>query len=148
MSESAIAPGLTVVVSMWYKRSEQPLRHAAWFLGNTAAGIFGGLLSNAIGHIHSIAPWKAVFLVYGSLTVAWSVAIFFMLPDLPSTAWFLREEDRDKAILRVQENLTGIKNDEFKWSQCLEAVLDLKTWLIVGIQLAWTIPNGANSTVC
>ncbi|KAH7007742.1 major facilitator superfamily domain-containing protein, partial [Ilyonectria destructans] len=31
VTESAIAPALAVVISMWYKRSEQPLRHAAWF---------------------------------------------------------------------------------------------------------------------
>jgi MFS family permease len=58
VAEAAIAPGLTVIISMWYKRKEQPLRHAAWFLGNTFAGIFGALLSYGIGHIGTIAPWK------------------------------------------------------------------------------------------
>jgi hypothetical protein len=73
--------------------------------------------------------------------------MYFLLPDLPSTAWFLKKEDRTKAIIRVKDNMTGIKNDEFKWPQCLEAILDPKTWFIVAIQLAWTIPNGANTTV-
>lgn len=59
VSEAAVAPGLTVVISMWYKRSEQPLRQAAWFLGNTFAGIFGGLVAYGIGHVQSIEPWKA-----------------------------------------------------------------------------------------
>lgn len=58
VAESAIAPGLTIIISMFYKKSEQPLRHAAWFLGNTCAGLFGGLLNYGIGHITSIAPWK------------------------------------------------------------------------------------------
>ena len=58
MTEAAIAPGLGVVVSMWYKRSEQPLRHAAWFLGNTFAGMVGGLMSYGIGHVDSTAPCK------------------------------------------------------------------------------------------
>jgi MFS family permease len=56
--ESVIGPGLTVIVAMWYKRSEQPLRHGAWFMGNVVAGIFGGLLAYAVGHVESIAPWK------------------------------------------------------------------------------------------
>jgi hypothetical protein len=43
---------------MWYKRSEQPLRQAAWFLGNTFAGIVGGLLAYAIGHIDNFPAWK------------------------------------------------------------------------------------------
>lgn len=58
VAESVIAPGLTVVISMFYKRREQPLRHAAWFLGNTCAGLFGGLLNYGIGHMTSIAPWR------------------------------------------------------------------------------------------
>lgn len=58
VAEAAIAPGLTIIISMFYKRSEQPLRHAAWFLGNTCAGLFGGLLNYGIGHIESIEPWK------------------------------------------------------------------------------------------
>lgn len=60
VSEAAIAPGLSIVISMWYKRSEQPLRHGAWFLGNTVAGIFGGVVAYAIGHVDSIAPWKVL----------------------------------------------------------------------------------------
>lgn len=56
--EAPMAPALTTVVSMWYKRSEQPTRHAAWYLGNTVAGIVGGLMAYGIGHIDSIAPWK------------------------------------------------------------------------------------------
>lgn len=56
--ESAIGPGLTVIVAMWYKRSEQPLRMGAWFMGNVVAGFIGGIVSYGIGHVQSIAPWK------------------------------------------------------------------------------------------
>ncbi|KAF5228937.1 hypothetical protein FAUST_10736 [Fusarium austroamericanum] len=58
VAESLIAPGLTIMISMFYKRSEQPLRHAAWFLGNTTAGALSGLLNYGIGHITSMSPWK------------------------------------------------------------------------------------------
>ncbi|KAJ6446910.1 calcium-transporting ATPase 3 [Purpureocillium lavendulum] len=140
--EAPIAPGLTVIVAMWYKRSEQPLRHAAWFLGNTTAGILGGLMAYGIGHIQTIATWKAVFLIFGGATVAWSIGVFFLLPDVPMTAYFLSEEDRTKAVTRVKENMTGIKNNTFKWSQCREALVDPKTWFIVLIQSCGNIPNG------
>ncbi|KAG5986229.1 hypothetical protein E4U54_005538 [Claviceps lovelessii] len=143
VAESAIAPGLTIVVSMWYKRSEQPLRHAAWFMGPTFAGIFGSLLAYGIGHIHSIEPWKAVFLIFGGVTVAWSAAVFLLLPDTPMTARFLRAQDRTKAVVRVKDNMTGIKDNRVKWNQVREALLDVKTWLIVVETLASNIPNGA-----
>ncbi|KAJ2978632.1 hypothetical protein NQ176_g3705 [Zarea fungicola] len=146
VAESAIAPGLTIIISMFYKKPEQPLRHAAWFLGNTCAGLFGGLLNYGIGHINSIAPWKAVFLILGGFTVAWSCANVFLLPDEPSNAWFFSKDDREKVVIRVQENLTGIKNNELKWDQVREAFLDAQTWFLVLIQFSSNIPNGGVTT--
>ncbi|KAH6639817.1 major facilitator superfamily domain-containing protein [Boeremia exigua] len=141
-AEAAIGPGLTVIVAMWYKRSEQPLRHGAWFMGNVFAGIFGGILAYGVGHVRSIEPWKAVFLLFGALTVAWSAAIYYFLPNEPSGARFLNASDRTKAVDRVQENMTGIKNNTWKWSQSIEALLDVKIWLLVAIQLAQNVANG------
>ncbi|KAM3442332.1 hypothetical protein NHJ13734_002440 [Beauveria thailandica] len=146
VAESAIAPGLTILISMFYKKSEQPLRHAAWFLGNTSAGLFGGLLNYGIGHISSIAPWKASFLILGSTTIAWSCANILLLPDEPSNAWFFSKADREKVVIRVQDNLTGIKNDELKWGQVREALLDPKTWFLVLIHFSSNIPNGGVTT--
>ncbi|KAF4956261.1 hypothetical protein FSARC_11617 [Fusarium sarcochroum] len=144
-TESAIAPGLTIVVSMWYKRSEQPFRHGIWFQGITIAGIFGGLTAYGIGHIQSIAPWKAVFLIFGAITFAWAFVLFYWLPDTPMNARFLSEEDRRKAIIRVRENMTGIKSDEFKFAQLKEALLDVKCWALVVIQITGALPNGGVS---
>ncbi|KGQ12021.1 putative transporter [Beauveria bassiana D1-5] len=173
VAESAIAPGLTIIISMFYKKSEQPLRHAAWFLGNTSAGLFGGLLNYGIGHMSSIAPWKVIFcssppsnppqlidqsrpdnfffqkasfLILGSTTIAWSCANVFLLPDEPSNAWFFSKADREKVVIRVRENLTGIKNDELKWGQVREALLDSKTWFLVLIHFSSNIPNGGVTT--
>ncbi|KGQ03428.1 putative transporter [Beauveria bassiana D1-5] len=142
VSEAAVAPGLAVVVSMWYTRSEQPLRQAAWFLGNTFAGIFGGLVSYGIGHIKTIAPWKAVFLFFGAATIAWSIFIYLLLPDDPTKARFLSASERERALRRVSRNMTGPKTTKINWSQCLEALGDVQAWLLVLIQLSGQIANG------
>lgn len=63
-------------------------------------------------------------------------------------AWFLSKEDRIKAVERVRHNMTGIKNNEWKKAQVIEALLDPKTWFIVVLALAVNIPNGGISTVC
>lgn len=62
-------------------------------------------------------------------------------------AWFLSKGDRVKAIVRVKENMTGIKNDTFRWKQCREALLDSNAWLMVLIQLCANIPNGGIHSV-
>lgn len=86
-------------------------------------------------------------MILGAATVAWSFCNVFLLPDTPSNAWFLSQDDRKRAVTRVKENLTGIKNDEFKWEQCLEALTDMKTWFLVLIQFTSCIPNGGVTSV-
>lgn len=80
--------------------------------------------------------------------MAWSVAIYLLLPNEPSSARFLNAVDKTKAVDRVQENMTGIKNNTWKWSQSIEALLDVKIWLLVSIQLAQNIANGGLHGVC
>ncbi|GJN69376.1 hypothetical protein PLIIFM63780_000433 [Purpureocillium lilacinum] len=122
-----------------------------WKVGKTiaVAVVFWGAMlmltaatSNAAGLLAVRFLLGAVFLIFGGATVAWSVGVFFLLPDVPMTAYFLSEEDRAKAVARVTENQTGIKNNHFKWHQCREALLDPKTWFIVLIQTCGNIPNG------
>ncbi|KAM0704485.1 hypothetical protein Q7P35_008719 [Cladosporium inversicolor] len=57
--EAAVLPCMMLLNPMWYRKEEQPLRTAFWY--NTFAGVFGGILSYAIGGIDgSLATWKAL----------------------------------------------------------------------------------------
>jgi MFS family permease len=56
--EAAVAPGFSLITSMWYKKSEQPLRHGIWFLGNVCSGFFGGPLMYAFDHVETFSPWR------------------------------------------------------------------------------------------
>lgn len=150
MCEAAVAPGFSVVTSMWYKRSEQPLRHGAWFMGNVVSGLFGSILAYSMANVKSetLAAWQAVFIIFGAFSLAWSVTLFWTIPDSPTRAWFLKGRDDAKiAVARVKENLTGIKSREWKWDQCVEALKDPQAWLFVLIQLCGNIPNGGVTTV-
>ena len=49
-----------------------------------------GLTTYVVGQIKGkLAVWRYIFLIYGSITVALGVAVFLLLPDNPSKAWFL-----------------------------------------------------------
>jgi hypothetical protein len=63
------------------------------------------------------------------------------------TAKFLDEQDRIKAVERVAENKTGIKNNVWKLAQAIEATLDVKIWLLVIIQLSTNVANGGVQSV-
>ncbi|OJJ07312.1 hypothetical protein ASPVEDRAFT_65730 [Aspergillus versicolor CBS 583.65] len=140
-TEAAVAPGFSIITSMWYKRSEQPLRHGVWFLGNVISGLFSGPLMYAFGHVHNFPPWRLVFIVFGAITLVWGLCLVLLLPDSPSTAWFLSETQRVGAVDRVKEDITGVKHNSWKKDQVIEALKDPKTWFSVLIMLCANIPN-------
>lgn len=146
---------------MWWKKKEQPLRTALFY--NTFAGIFGGILSFALGHINgSLAKWKVsvptfeslgspsltryslvqyLFLVYGSVTVAFGLLVTAILPSSPETAWFLTPRERIRAVARLAENQQNVQVKLFRPAQCLEAIKDLRYWILILFTIAQSITN-------
>ncbi|KAJ5898332.1 hypothetical protein N7504_008620 [Penicillium tannophilum] len=58
-TEASLSPGFTLLTSLWYRRSEQPLRAGIWFCGNSLSSVFGNLIAAGIIHINSkLASWQ------------------------------------------------------------------------------------------
>jgi MFS family permease len=149
VTESAVAPGFSLLTGMFYKRKEQPSRMAMWFAGNSVANGISGLLAYAIGHAHTnIASWRLLFLVLGSVTCAWGFLLVFLLPDSPSKARFLTPEERMIALHRTLDNRTGVMDeDNYKPYQILEALKDPQAWLLFFYTFSVNIPNGGSTAV-
>lgn len=58
--EAGCLPLFSVITSHWYRRSEQPLRVAAWYGTNGLATMFAAAVSFGFGHIKSatMEPWQ------------------------------------------------------------------------------------------
>jgi MFS family permease len=145
--EAVVNPGFVLVMSMWYQKAEQPLRLVVYYSMNGWAGIFGGLLGYAIGHITAGLPqWMYVFLIFGAVSFAWGVVFLAFMPDLPSTARWLTGRDVVVAVERVAANRQGVKNHHFKTYQMWQTLRDPKTWILFVMSVAAQIPNAAQST--
>ncbi|KAB8256138.1 major facilitator superfamily domain-containing protein [Aspergillus pseudonomiae] len=143
LTEAAISPGFSLITGMWYTRSEQPFRHGVWFAGNSIATAFGGLVAYGVAHIvGSIPAWKWLFIIYGLITVAWSIVFLLFMPDSPLSARFLSQRERSEAEERVKVNQTTIKHDKIEWHQVWEALTDYKIYILFLFQIANNIPNG------
>ncbi|KAF5646560.1 allantoate and ureidosuccinate permease [Fusarium sp. NRRL 25303] len=144
--EAAINPGTMLLFSMYYMRKEQPLRMGIW-IGSAGMGyIIAGIASFGIGHVKSALPsWRVLFIIWGSITVAWGVILLFLLPGAPMRAKFLTADEKARVISRVKGNGTGIENKHFKMAQFWEAILDMKTWLLFLFALTSNSPNGGLS---
>lgn len=81
------------------------------------------------------------------MTFLWGVLMLIRLPDSPTTASFLTEEEKLIAIERLRANQTGYKNTHIDRGQIAEAFTDIKTWLLATLILAANIPNGGFTTV-
>jgi predicted MFS family arabinose efflux permease len=106
--------------------------------------MFGGLIGYAVGHITTgLAKWMYVFLIFGSISIAWGIVSLFVLPDLPSTAKFLTPEERIVAVNRVSKNKQGVKNRHFQKYQVWQTVKDPKTWILFVMAVGAQVPNSA-----
>ncbi|OQD79239.1 hypothetical protein PENANT_c057G09410 [Penicillium antarcticum] len=146
-TEASLSPGFTLITSLWYRTSEQPLRHGIWFCGNSISLIFGNLIAVGILQIKgSLEAWQWLFIIFGLVTFLWGILMLFRLPDSPTTASFLSEEEKLIAVERLKANQTGYKTSNINGAQILEAFIDPKTWLLGVLILASNIPNGGFTT--
>ncbi|KAL3444811.1 major facilitator superfamily domain-containing protein [Aspergillus insuetus] len=147
MAEACVSPCMMNFTSMFYKRSEQPLRMAVWLSANGTATMVGALLGFGLGHVHntSLKSWQLIFLVIGLLNFITGVLFLWVMPDSPSSAKFLTHRQRIIAVQRVSENMIGVKTKQFKFRQALELTYDIKVHCILFIGVACGIINGGVS---
>ncbi|KAJ6006318.1 hypothetical protein N7451_004262 [Penicillium sp. IBT 35674x] len=146
-TEASLSPGFTLLTSLWYRRSEQPLRAGIWFCGNSLSSIFGNLIAAGIIHINSkLASWQWLFIIFGIITFLFGIVMLLRLPDSPTDAKFLTEEERRIAVERLKDNQAGFKNNEIDRGQILEAFKDVQTWLLAILIFAANIANGGFTT--
>jgi len=147
MFEAGISPAIMAIVSMFYKRSEQPTRMCVFLAFNGMATMVGALLGYGLGHASEtkLKPWQLIFMVIGLLNFAWCFVFLWFIPDSPMNAKFLSHKQKVIAIHRVSENMIGVKTTTFKWNQALEAVLDIKVIAMALIGLACGVINGGVS---
>ncbi|KAI9926999.1 hypothetical protein MW887_003380 [Aspergillus wentii] len=144
--EAGCLPLFSIITSQWYRRAEQPLRIAAWYSTNGAATVIAAALSYGLGHIksHLLLPWQIIFLFVGLITVITAPFIYWKLDnDIPS-ARFLTEEEKPQAMERLRANQTGTGNREFRMNHVVEAGLEPKTYLWIGMAMLLNI--GASVT--
>ena len=72
-----------------------------------------------------------MYYLCGSLAILVGAAVLLWMPDSPVHARFLTPEERIAAVERIRDDQGGTENKKFKKEQVIEALLDIRTWLIV-----------------
>ncbi|KAF9889887.1 hypothetical protein FE257_006759 [Aspergillus nanangensis] len=152
IAEGVVTPAYVPLISLWYKKSEHPVRVGLWYSCSGFAQVFGALIMYGVGHAQmSIAPWKAMFIICGAVSPFIGVAFFFLVPGSPETAWFLNPQERIIAKWRLEVELDGGDRTNFAPDQLKESVMDLRVYLsfVFGtlVALAGTVITFASLTI-
>jgi len=119
----------------------------AWYCCTGYVSVVSPLINYGLGHIKgSLSPWRYMYLVAGSLTIIWSVVIFFLMPPDPIRAKGFNERERYIAVARLRINNAGVRNTHFKKEQLFELLVDVKFWIVFSMAFLIMIANGPVST--
>ncbi|GES60726.1 MFS transporter [Aspergillus terreus] len=146
--EAGIPPAFIATTQMWYRRYEQPVRLGSWYAMNGVVNMVGSLITWGLAHIQSsvFAPYQIIFIFFGLITVVFSFVVLAFMPDSPSRAKFLDEEDKLLAIERLRMNQQGMETNEWKWEHVKEALLDIKSFFWFALMFSISIPSGGITT--
>lgn len=147
--ESGFAPGILLLFSSWYKRSEQSKRFAVFMSAAILSGAFGGLLAGAItGGLegaHGIRGWRWLFIVEGVATIGWAGISVFLLVDYPGNTKRLTERERAIAVARLKlDNVQG-RTDGGAMGKRQSFVLALRDWRTWGFVFGYMVIVGSST---
>lgn len=104
-AEAPFFPGAIFLMSSWYTRAELANRISWFYVGATLANAFGGLLgAGVLGNLegaHGISGWRYLFIIEGTITIAFAILCAIVLPDYPMTTRWLSQEERAFAAWRL-----------------------------------------------
>ncbi|KAL1859772.1 hypothetical protein VTK73DRAFT_7449 [Phialemonium thermophilum] len=144
--EAIADPAFMLITSMYYTRSEQPVRIAVWYAFNGVGVAGGGLIGYGIGNIRgALQSWRYEFLIVGAMCTFWAVVLLLLVPNSPATYRGFSHDERLLMIARMRQNQTGVEQRHINWRQVREAYLDYKTWLFFLLGFVGNIPNGGIS---
>ncbi len=109
---------------------------------------------------------QIIYFIFGPLTMAFGVLLFFAIPTSPMTAWFLTERERKIQVLRLSlthklpfattatntllqviQNHTGIENRFYKHYQVLECFKDPQVWMLFSLAFLQCVTGGGLTAV-
>ncbi|PLB35321.1 permease of the major facilitator superfamily [Aspergillus candidus] len=148
--EAPFFSGVLFYLSKWYTKNELALRMSIFYSGSLLSGAFGNLIAagilDGLAGERGISAWQWLYIIEGSITVAFGLVICIMLPDFPETWKLLSPEMRDVASRRLAVEAAEADVDAEGGAGQLHglklAFTDVKTYVLALAYLAITGASG------
>ncbi|TFK64617.1 MFS general substrate transporter [Pluteus cervinus] len=131
ITEAGLFPGVIYVFSVYYRRHERGWRVAIFFGGAALAGAFGGILAFLIAKMDGMGGkkgWQWIFILEGILTVAVSLAAYFIVPTWSHKTKMLTEDERARLLARLEKDSDAADQEPFEWYYVRQAFTDHLVW--------------------
>jgi ACS family tartrate transporter-like MFS transporter len=102
VAEAGLLPGLLLYLSQWLPTHQRGKAYAFLMMTNCVAYAIGAPLTTTMMQwpIAGLSGWQAMFLLQGLVTVAFGVAVYWMLTDkISNSAWL---SDAEQAALNAE----------------------------------------------
>lgn len=156
MTEGAMTPAYMIITTMWYKRDSSGalskfrvnqafLRTCIWFGAQGFGTVLGASMAYGIyirQDSYSLAAWRLLYIIAGVITFVLGLLTMFHIPDVPVKAWFLNETEKKYVVARSRQNQQGFGNGKFKKHQFIEAIKDIRTYILLIYVFSYSLPNG------
>ncbi|CAG9948409.1 unnamed protein product [Clonostachys rosea f. rosea IK726] len=144
LTEGPFLPGVALLTSSWYVKSETSFRMGIWHAGNIVSNAFSGLLSAAIltnmDNLAGMHSWQWFLLLEGIVSILVALVGFWALPNFPDNTGggYFTDEETQMAQYRQLVDAGGISEDDEGdyWGGFFQACKDPFTWLFAGMHFS------------
>lgn len=116
IAEAGFAPGILLYLTYWFAQRDRGQAFAIFLIGLPLSSTVGAPLTSWLverGHnwVFGLDGWRFMILVTGLPAAILGVACYFLLPNGPAHARWLREDERELVLSDVADQATGESHD-------------------------------------
>jgi ACS family tartrate transporter-like MFS transporter len=140
LAEAGYYPGVVLYLTYWFRQRERAQAIALVLVGIPVTSILGGPVSGLIlDHVHwlGVSSWRWLLILEGVPAVVCGVLAYFLLPNRPTEARFLAQNEKEWLIAELaRENLKKLGEHQISLAQTFT---HLRVWHLVSIQFTYLI---------
>jgi len=138
-AEAGYYPGIVLYLTYWFRQRELARVLSLFLTGFAVNSVLGAPISGFIlQHVHwlGVGSWRWLFILEGLPAIALGFLTYLVLPNRPSEAKFLTEEEKDWVQAELEREETQKPQGRHS---AMEGIANLRVWHLALIYFAMMI---------